>query len=314
MIPNGINPGIEKFVCADCFGDYAIKDFINSKVSEKHCDYCGKISQSDDIAAPLEDVVEFILEGIQYEWDEPGNCVGWCSAEGGWVGAEVLDTYELIFEDHLELEVDNTDLLDDIFRSIDIPQWCRQDPYGPKPGEELILDWSRFADQIKHHVRYVFYRTRAREYGDRDVLERHQPYEILNKLGEIVNELGLIQTLPANTPFVRARVSQKKIPKGVKHLGPPPKEKALYSNRMSPAGIPMFYGSVDEKTAIAETYDRKDKSHKWVTVATFQTTQQFKVLDLTQLPSFPSLFDAEKRHFRAPLIFLRSFLTTVRLK
>jgi len=37
---------------------------------------------------------------------------------------------------------------------------------------------------------------------------------------------------------------------------------------MSPAGIPMFYGSLDEKTAIAELYDKKDKKRKYVTVAT----------------------------------------------
>jgi len=297
-------------VCPDCIGDYAIKDFINGNLSEKDCDYCGNASQSDDIAASLEDVVEFIIEGIQYEWDEPGNCVGWCSAEGGWVGATVLDTYDLIFEDHLELEVENTDLLNDIFQSLnrEYPQWCRKDPYGPEPGEELLLNWSRFADQIKHHVRFVFYRTRAWAYGERDVLERHQPHEILNKLGEIVKDLSLIQTISINTAFVRARIGQKKIPASVKQLGPPPKEKAIYSNRMSPAGIPMFYGSLDEQTAISETYDKKSKSGKIATVATFITRQAFKVLDLTRLPAFPSLFDEEKRHYREPLIFLRSFL------
>lgn len=70
----------------------------------------------------------------------------------------------------------------------------------------------------------------------------------------------------------------------------------------------MFYGSLDEKTAITETYDKKGKSGKVATIATFITSEGFKVLDLTQLPAFPSLFDEQRRHYREPLIFLRSFL------
>ena len=77
---------------------------------------------------------------------------------------------------------------------------------------------------------------------------------------------------------------------------------------MSPAGIPMFYGSLDAKTAIAETYDKKGIIKSYVTVATFKTLKAFKVLDLTSLPEMPSLFDPSKRHFRAPFIFIRSFL------
>jgi hypothetical protein len=38
---------------------------------------------------------------------------------------------------------------------------------------------------------------------------------------------------------------------------------------MSPAGIPMFYGAFDEKTAILETCQKKKDSAPVATVATF---------------------------------------------
>lgn len=130
----------------------------------------------------------------------------------------------------------------------------------------------------------------------------------MKTIGKVANELDLIRSLPIGTEFIRARVSEKRLPITVKKLGPPSCDKARYSNRMSPAGIPMFYGSTEEATAIAEINDRKDKAKKYITVATFKTLKAFKVLDLTKLPDFPSLFDENRRHLRAPLIFLRAFL------
>ena len=36
-------------------------------------------------------------------------------------------------------------------------------------------------------------------------------------------------------------------------LGPPPQDKAIQSNRMSPAGVPMLYASDQTETALRET-------------------------------------------------------------
>jgi hypothetical protein len=296
---------IEKAVCDKCFDDYAIKKFIKGNASTKKCDYCGKSSRDINSAVPLHEVVEFMLDGINYEWDIPGNSVTWCSQEGGWVGARVIHKYDLV-ADELELEIQDNDLFNDIVHSIADDEWCQRDPYGLPPGEEMFYDWEKFSEQIKHQIRYVFFRAKRR--GERDVLERHEPYFILNRLGQVVNELSLIDSLPLGTEFIRARVSKKRLHPVVKELGPPLPQEAIYSNRMSPAGIPMFYGSIDEKTAIAETYDKKDKSKRYVTVATFKTMRELTILDLTKLPEFPSLFDENRRHIRGPLSFLRSFV------
>lgn len=164
----GINY-IDKYVCDECFEDYAIKEYIQKNAISETCDYCGKSSAEDKpVATPLHEVVRFILEGIRYEWDEPGNCVGWCSQEGGWIGATITDTHDLI-TDELELGI-RDELCEDIIQSINIYEWCQRDPYGLPPEEEMLGSWNDFADQIKYQIRYVFFRARRRK--EDDVLDR----------------------------------------------------------------------------------------------------------------------------------------------
>lgn len=299
---DGINY-IDKHVCDECFEDYAIKKYIQKNAASETCDYCDKDSAGKVIAAPLYEVVGFILEGIRYEWDIPENGVGWCSQDDGWdESITITDTYDLV-ADELELGIKQDELFEDMIQSISIGQWCQRNPYGLPPEEEMLSEWERFSVQAKYHTRYVFYRVSTQD--ENHEFDRREPSDILNDLGEIVNELGLIRHLPAETEFIRARGSEKRLHPTIKDIGPPFHKDAKYSNRMSPAGIPMFYGSFEETAAIAEI---KDTANKYVTTAVFKTTRPFKVLDLTRLPDFPSLFDQDRRHLRAPLIFLRDFL------
>jgi hypothetical protein len=49
----------EKFVCAGCFEDEAIRSFVKTRASEHLCSYCGKRAKKP-IAAPLDDVLEYV--------------------------------------------------------------------------------------------------------------------------------------------------------------------------------------------------------------------------------------------------------------
>src|SRR5712692_1043203 len=76
---------------------------------------------------------------------------------------------------------------------------------------------------------------------------------MLDEIGDAVEEVELVRELPAGTRFFRGRVGPKTKPyRSARKLGPPPQGRTI-ANRMSPAGIPMFYGALDEFTAIAET-------------------------------------------------------------
>jgi hypothetical protein len=295
----------EKYVCHYCFEDYAVKAFIKNNSVRNHCDYCRRTSRRP-IAAFMIDVLDFIMEGVNTEWDDPVNCVGW---EGGWVGAEVYDSYDMIHDDMWELDIQEETLKADLLEAFSHRQWCEIDPYGLRLHEELYYDWERFCKQIKHQVRFVFFRIPKSRFRSYSLEDRKNPFKILYDLGEITKDLGLIKMIPVGTEVFRCRTHKKteKL-RTVQELGPPLPEEAKYSNRMSPAGIPMFYGSQDGKTAIAETLTRNEKSKTHVTIAKFRTLKAFKVLDLTKLPEVPSLFDDSKRHLRPPIMFLHSFL------
>ena len=169
--------------------------------------------------------------------------------------------------------------------------------------EEWYVDWEDFSDQLKHHTRYVFYRVEKADAGD-DTYERARiPHEILDTIGELVLAQELIRTVSSGTEIVRARLhKENERYSTVKELGPPHNDKTV-STRMSPAGIPMFYGSQREDTALSEI-----GGNEFATVAKFKALKDIKVLDLTKIPRVPSLFDQQNNSERSALIFLWNFL------
>ena len=76
----------EKYVCPNCFDDYAIKDFINENAEKNDCDYCGA-SSPKAISAPIDEVLHLLMDGIHLEWGAPEDeGVPWEFREGGWQG------------------------------------------------------------------------------------------------------------------------------------------------------------------------------------------------------------------------------------
>jgi HEPN/RES N-terminal domain 1/RES domain len=130
---------------------------------------------------------------------------------------------------------------------------------------------------------------------------------MLDEIGDAVEEVGLVRELPAGTKLFRGRVGPSRRPySSARKLGPPP-ERRTVANRMSPAGIPMFYGAFEEYTAVAETILSGLKKKEVVNVGAFEALENIHVLDLTNIPSVPSLF-SPTRYLRPILIFLHSFV------
>jgi hypothetical protein len=289
----------DKYVCEDCFDDYAVGEFIRREAVELRCDYCEIESETEAISAPLSDVARFIREGIETEWSDPDDeAVPWDSEEDRYI-VEVYDTYDLLLD---LLSISSDELLDDLSSELGDRNWCQRNPARFTKQEELYFNWEAFSEQLKHHTRYVFYRVEHErdEFDDRSVT----PHDILNTIADLVLEQELLRTLPAGTTLVRARPHpEDEAYSTVEDLGPPPEEKAVHANRMSPAGIPMFYGSDTEETALGEI-----DQIGFATVASFKTLKAFQVLDLTQIPAVPSLFDQQRGHHRPAIIFLTNFL------
>ena len=74
-------------------------------------------------------------------------------------------------------------------------------------------------------------------------------------------------------------------------------DSAAISNRMSAAGISMFYAAFDMATARAEVSANISTGEHILTGAEWTNTRELNVLDLTKLPAVPSIY-ATPRHER----------------
>ncbi|MBV8751822.1 MAG: RES domain-containing protein [Hyphomicrobiales bacterium] len=285
------------FVCAECFADPALKRVIMGSATKNVCDHCGRRSRTRPIAGPYDVVIERIYEGLCTQYDDALNGVGW---EGGFVGAETWDTHELV-QQHVELSGEaRDDLLFKIANSLPDRTWSETDPYGPRRHEILRWSWAAFVDTIKHERRYFFMNHR----GESSNREEMPVIDLLESIVDGCIEYGLVSRAPPGLRLYRCRPRRQTQVKYTlpRELGPPPRNRASQS-RMSPAGIPMFYGAEDGPTAVAETlFGPSDYA-----LAKFETTRPTTLLNLAEIP-YVSLFDTEKVHLYDWSRFMRGFI------
>lgn len=293
-------------VCPQCFEDKGLKEYIVQNAFAAGCDYCagGKDGRP---SIDFNSLMEYILDCIKLEWDDPVNCMGWDSGEGGYYGANLTDKYDLL-NDECEIECNHQDLFDKIVGSIELEEWCKVDPYGARRDEILLTTWNHFTNLLKHEVRFVFLNYEKPETHSALIEETPRKLStILESLASYIADLNMILSLPPNSVVCRARQSKpnRKLTTA-NDLGPPPANKSMkYSSRMSPAGIPMFYCAMDEETAIEEI--RGIKGGRF-TVAQWENLQKLTLIDLRRIPSLPSFFEKDKNHLRSKILFLRNFL------
>jgi len=299
--PDRLEPQLDQYVSAACFEDKALKKFVKQNLTDKCCTYyCG--AGKTPKGATLDVVIRFVFEGICSRYEDAANGVGW---EGGYVGAHTDDSDDLV-QDHVCLTEDaSPGLLSDIVAAMPDRTWSEIDPYGARDHEILAWSWERFVDVVKHERRYFF------ENSDHALAdEQISPSALLEGVATKCRQARMIRRLPAGSTFFRCRFreagQQFKAPS---ELGPPPQDRASQS-RMSPAGIPMFYGAVDESTARAETLECSSDRHS---MALFALGKDVRVLDLTQSPVV-SIFDRERRSFYDWAIFMHRFRRDLRKK
>jgi hypothetical protein len=299
--------GAEKYVCLNCVNDYALKKFIETNAVCCVCDYC-KRQNTQPFASKISSFLEEILDGIKYEWLDPNDILPYESKEGGWIG-EVYDTYDI--QDYIEdvTGIENETLLEDIIDSLSQNQWCKG--YEMSQSEALESSWNSFNELVKYKYRYTFFAIPEENYYD-ELIEGGRsisPKYIFEEIADIINSHdNLIKVFPKKSLFYRCRIFES-----LEHANlatvfelatPPPN--ILTSGRMNPHGIPLFYGAEDPDTAICETITCT-KKQSFVVVGTFESLVPLRILNLCEIPDFPSLFDTTKRHLREPLVFLQNF-------
>lgn len=289
-------------VCPSCIEHPSLAEYIRENASEMECYYCGK-KWKRPRAMPLYELLAHMRERIEVEYEDAANSVGYESAEGGYQ-LSTMDGYELLDEVGVGW-LDNQELNDDLAAHFNDTPWVHRNPYSLTEERARRISWEEFVNLVKHRVRYLQWSPEHEE--DEEVIP---PAAMLDELGDLFKTYDLLHMLPKGTELVRVRLhAPGDLPANVlSAFGPPPIDSARFANRMSPAGVSMFYAALNEATALAETYVRHDGKPAQATIATFRLTEDLTVLDLTNLPSVPSIFDSDSANlYRAAIGFLHDF-------
>ncbi|WP_436774883.1 RES domain-containing protein [Yinghuangia sp. YIM S09857] len=186
----------------------------------------------------------------------------------------------------------------------------RQDRAAAAPSRDaaLMASWQSFCHIIRHRIRHVFWKLP--EAADRTGLGRGEipPADILREIGGIIASLDLIRTIAPDRELWRARWHHpdERVDTAAA-LGTLPEGLSTRSNRMSPAGIPMFYGATGADTARAEAVASAVPDAA-LTVGAFRVSRPATIVDFTELPPVPSPLDAASGHLSQCVAFLRDFV------
>ena len=295
MQENGDCPSSEladKFVCTCHFEDKYLNGIIRVHGRTGECSYCGKHS----IVCDMETLCEQILWkiGLYYKrlddaglyladgfYDDNQEVIPGFKRIGEYVVPNELTNYGSVDElmDGLDLVTDNEELNNDIKSCFSTGQWISSDIYDEDKSIKYANQWDRFVNTVTHRGRFTFLATPE----FRIIIQEKKGHsdDILSVLSDLIIEQGLVKTLAKGTKLYRTRkVDDVKAEYKFEDITSPPDIFAL-PNRMSPAGISMFYASFDKNTAANECVGGGSVG---LIVGTFETIRDLRVIDLTAIP------------------------------
>ncbi|MBM7752571.1 hypothetical protein JOE53_001291 [Microbacterium laevaniformans] len=248
-------------------------------------------------------VLDLIVDGFRYEYEDPVEQVVYSSADGGYQMG-LLDPWDLLGNHEV---TEDGDLFEDLATAIQQDAWVQRDPYAASPTDALRWGWQSFRQYVKHRRRYTFLvRDATSMYGAGEITMDAIPAAI----ADAVETAGQVRVLEAGTKWWRVRVHAP----GEQHrsaaaLGSPPDQWAK-DNRMTAKGMGAFYGASTAVGAQAEVAGYADPTDDG-TIGEFELLRDITVVDLTTVDEVPSLFDPDRRHERAPIAFMRDFVEDV---
>lgn len=266
-------------------------------------------------AAPVAVVVTHIDRSLKRGWADPDELMRERSAEAFYEPAWswVLMTTEELLEQEGQPSVGSQAFSAFVLRMFGAATWAARDQAGLREKDTLSLSWSLFKDTTKHRARFLFWALDEQQPLNDRVAPLRRGAAMLHELGALVHRFALVTDLAAGHRLARIRRHEPgEEPRTAAELGTPPPALAR-QGRMSPAGIAVFYGADEVRTALAEAIDPQVRA---ATAATFETLAPARIVDLSRIPPVPSLFDetCEALVQRPGLAFLSAFHLDVRAK
>lgn len=281
-----------KEVCCKCAGT-SLGRYIKKHGENGTCDYCG-----GETNPTMQ--IEQILPKMYKSWE-----LYFSNYEDSSFSEEFRTEYligDIVEEEEVELTDANEDFLSDLKKLPEDKVWQKDSEYWTPYPEALKSSWERFSTIIKSKWRYTYFLCGNDELDP----ATYSPFETMQNIFEIINLCNeLIFKLAVNTSIFRTRKDQKQFDLNAKGMGSAPSKYAK-SNRFSPKGISMFYGSLDSKTCMKEASGDGMYSH----TAEFQNSRELRLLDLTNIPPIPKLYD-ENFGFIPALKFLHYFSSAI---
>lgn len=296
----------DKYLCRDCIEEEFFKEYIRHNGVHGLCSYCGNKRKIVD----FELIVEIIKDGIEFIYDDPANGLGFIDGEYVKGNGDILDTYDLLTD---VFDFGGSNAFQDILDSLPNQLWCNKEFYGLDAAQEKIYTWDQFVKQVKYKTRFFFIQEKS---DINKYTPFSRPYDILNDFASSIEKFKLIDTIKKGDIIYRARRNDNgKKYKTAEELGTPKANECVKPNRMSPAGIPMFYGSLTKETCISELKNTKGS----YTIGKWTPSKNLKILNLTKdfifnkatnsyhYPNFPSVFDIKNRTNMVDYQFILKF-------
>ena len=286
-------------VCSDCVLDEALVTAVVEYGATDDCSFCGAMTPV--ASAPLEVVLQLVVDGVRFEYEDPIEQAAYDSEDGYLV--PIRDTCELLEE----LEVtERPEVLAAIAESMRQGLWCQRNPYAATPTEALVWGWQASRAFVKESRRYTFLVPDPAPADGAGAVAMHS---VPGAIAAAVTSSGSVTTLAPGSKWWRARVEAE----GGKfcsatEIGTPPAAHAR-DNRMSPKGIGAFYGASTLAGAVAEVGYADPTA--MLSVGRFELVDPIRVVDLREATQVPSLFDSKMRELRAPITFLQSFIEDI---
>lgn len=291
----------KKNVCQNCFSDEGLIELITNEGQKGKCSYCQSSSKT---VLPLEQVISHIMKALSDEWLEAADSgTPYETREGGYQGP-VEDTYDLIHEIE-PIGCENEDLFNDINDVIGYNLWARpfSMPFEEGPVQE---DWDVLVDSIKHRIRFLTFHESANTTIFKDNSWSYSnPRTAITEISNTIERLNLVCILQQETPIYRARFSKEDRDfNSASDMGTVPHKFAKQANRMSPVGIPMFYGALEPETAKSELdIHRSGVIH----YGKFYPSRSLVLIDFTRKNSIPSIYSSDRK-LRSDIRLMNGFI------
>lgn len=293
-----------KYVCDQCVNDPVLAEIVREKAESLTCSYCSHRSEKLPIAAELDEVCDFIHTAVYKDFtDDFAAEIPWDSEDKCFI-EDPIEIGEIL-SDYFEFSPANDKLFEDVLDSFGEPELAKRGQFMGTPSERAMETWGHFCKTVKHRRRFTFWDLGAEGYD-------YSPTEMIENITKDLKKQDLIRQIQVGTRFWRVRDhSATATLVSVEEFASASNDEAT-ANRMSPAGIPMFYGAESFETSCLEVVGMRDEDDgKVVTGMCFESVTILNLLDLTSLPKPRSRFEQWDAQTWHDYIFLRDFVNDV---